>query len=112
MAYLDGVGGDPMNTLDAMTRVSVKNILFATDFSSNSDAALPYALAISRQYGAKLYAAHVTNPDAYGFVPDTYALAPVASWRALASLRREQVRRRSEEHTSELQSPCNLVCRL
>src|SRR2546426_9355116 len=24
----------------------------------------------------------------------------------------EHVRRRSEEHTSELQSPCNLVCRL
>src|SRR5205807_6305103 len=24
----------------------------------------------------------------------------------------ETVRRRSEEHTSELQSPCNLVCRL
>src|SRR5256885_10930404 len=25
---------------------------------------------------------------------------------------RRDVRRRSEEHTSELQSPCNLVCRL
>src|SRR5256885_9202551 len=25
---------------------------------------------------------------------------------------RDDVRRRSEEHTSELQSPCNLVCRL
>src|SRR5256885_12331574 len=25
---------------------------------------------------------------------------------------REHPRRRSEEHTSELQSPCNLVCRL
>src|SRR5256885_11691836 len=24
----------------------------------------------------------------------------------------EQAKRRSEEHTSELQSPCNLVCRL
>src|SRR5205807_4266150 len=29
-----------------------------------------------------------------------------------AALRRRQVERRSEEHTSELQSPCNLVCRL
>src|SRR5256885_16406037 len=27
-------------------------------------------------------------------------------------LAREAVRPRSEEHTSELQSPCNLVCRL
>src|SRR2546426_6815655 len=25
---------------------------------------------------------------------------------------REQLEKRSEEHTSELQSPCNLVCRL
>src|SRR5256885_12257372 len=28
------------------------------------------------------------------------------------SLRFSSVKRRSEEHTSELQSPCNLVCRL
>src|SRR5256885_8832669 len=32
---------------------------------------------------------------------------PALSWRPLTS-----VRSRSEEHTSELQSPCNLVCRL
>src|SRR5205807_10341295 len=30
-------------------------------------------------------------------------------WKALCALDPE---RRSEEHTSELQSPCNLVCRL
>src|SRR5256885_4098569 len=36
------------------------------------------------------------------------------SWEALVSLWNEirQKQRRSEEHTSELQSPCNLVCRL
>src|SRR5205807_10286294 len=32
--------------------------------------------------------------------------------RPNASLQRPDHRRRSEEHTSELQSPCNLVCRL
>src|SRR2546426_4443693 len=32
--------------------------------------------------------------------------------RAVRDLLRRHVRRRSEEHTSELQSPCNLVCRL
>src|SRR6266446_5983899 len=31
---------------------------------------------------------------------------------AAESLERERSRARSEEHTSELQSPCNLVCRL
>src|SRR2546426_7794338 len=37
----------------------------------------------------------------------------LASRRASPSLRgRRSATRRSEEHTSELQSPCNLVCRL
>src|SRR5256885_12167583 len=31
---------------------------------------------------------------------------------ACANLAERNQRRRSEEHTSELQSPCNLVCRL
>src|SRR5215467_16377022 len=37
-----------------------------------------------------------------------------AGWRRShrCDRRRNQVQRRSEEHTSELQSPCNLVCRL
>src|SRR2546426_9149261 len=33
-----------------------------------------------------------------------------SSWRLFE--RRRKQRSRSEEHTSELQSPCNLVCRL
>src|SRR5256885_5345901 len=32
-----------------------------------------------------------------------------AKWAALTE---DRIRMRSEEHTSELQSPCNLVCRL
>src|SRR5256885_3638009 len=40
----------------------------------------------------------------------------VAIWRAASATARcssaGSVRERSEEHTSELQSPCNLVCRL
>src|SRR2546426_8156902 len=33
-------------------------------------------------------------------------------WAAAARPPRDAARHRSEEHTSELQSPCNLVCRL
>src|SRR5256885_5808253 len=33
-------------------------------------------------------------------------------WRAARATSMESAYRRSEEHTSELQSPCNLVCRL
>src|SRR5205807_9466772 len=36
----------------------------------------------------------------------------LATWPAPAASLSVQVSSRSEEHTSELQSPCNLVCRL
>src|SRR5688500_19069827 len=39
-------------------------------------------------------------------------LATDASSSAVAKAQRGINRERSEEHTSELQSPCNLVCRL
>ncbi|HET7892244.1 MAG TPA: universal stress protein [Candidatus Sulfotelmatobacter sp.] len=41
--------------------LSVKNVLFATDFSSSSDAALPYAAAICRHFGSALHIAHVLS---------------------------------------------------
>src|SRR2546426_6570670 len=33
-------------------------------------------------------------------------------WRKRTGIEKRRGRSRSEEHTSELQSPCNLVCRL
>src|SRR5256885_5037986 len=39
-------------------------------------------------------------------------LAASCALKKLPRLRLQHVRLRSEEHTSELQSPCNLVCRL
>lgn len=41
--------------------ITIKNVLFATDFSATSDAALPYATAICRRFGATLHAAHVLS---------------------------------------------------
>jgi len=41
--------------------IAVKNVLFATDFSATSDAALPYATAICRRFGATLHTAHVLS---------------------------------------------------
>jgi len=63
-----------MNALSEAVEVKVKNVLFATDFSKYSNAALPYALAIAHQYGVKLYGVHVLSPEAYlmageGWVP-------------------------------------------
>src|SRR2546426_8883897 len=59
----------------------------------------------------------VLRADVYRPVPDgkrpvilTYG--PYGKWLHFEDLYTDQWRRRSEEHTSELQSPCNLVCRL
>lgn len=62
-----------MKTLDAGKRIKLSNILFATDFSPHSDAALPYAVAIAREYGAKVYGAHVVASEDYLFTaPDVW----------------------------------------
>src|SRR6266702_7825260 len=41
--------------------ISVENVLFATDFSATSEAALPYAAAICRRFGSTLHTAHVLS---------------------------------------------------
>jgi nucleotide-binding universal stress UspA family protein len=62
-----------MKTLEAGKRITLSNILFATDFSPYSNAALPYALAIAHQYGAKIYGAHVVASEDYLFAaPDLW----------------------------------------
>ena len=43
------------------TGISLKNVLFATDFSETSAAALPYAAAICRRFGSTLHTAHVIS---------------------------------------------------
>src|SRR5271157_5379850 len=41
--------------------VAPRNVLFATDFSPTSEAALPYATAVCRRFGATLHAAHILS---------------------------------------------------
>ncbi|MFZ0461245.1 MAG: universal stress protein [Candidatus Acidiferrales bacterium] len=78
-----------MKALDIGTRIQLKNVLFATDFSPAADAAIPYAIELAKHYGAKLYAFHARSP-----VID--ALTPMESWNALeeaAKVQAEQQRR-------------------
>jgi len=50
-----------MNILEEKTdtAVELKNVLFATDFSEVSEAALPYVTALSLRYGSTIHLAHV-----------------------------------------------------
>ena len=58
-----------------LTAVAVKNVLFATDFSEASEAALPYAATFSAHFGSHLHLTHV--------LPDVKLLRPGAPDAAL-----------------------------
>ena len=51
------------------TRIAIQNILFATDFSPASAAAVPYVEAIALRYKANVLAAHVISPGSFAIVP-------------------------------------------
>src|SRR5256885_5272292 len=50
--------------------------------------------------------------EVVGFLTGVLTFTPFAQWRRDHALHHASSGDRSEEHTSELQSPCNLVCRL
>lgn len=52
-----------MKAATATARISFRNLLFLTDFSEPSEAALPFAMSIARAYGAKTFVLHVLQPD-------------------------------------------------
>ena len=55
-------GAGSIKAAAASTRIALKNILFLTDFSEPSHAALPFAAAIAREFGAKVHALNVLLP--------------------------------------------------
>jgi nucleotide-binding universal stress UspA family protein len=69
-------------------RIQFSNILFPTDFSVFSEAALPYAEALARRYEATLYPAHVVPPEPYHGLPmEPFPVTLEHAWRtAEASL--------------------------
>lgn len=57
-----------MNKLQVEKRISLRNILFLTDFSEPSSVALPFAAMIARSYGSIVHALHVILPSAYTYM--------------------------------------------
>lgn len=85
-----------MNTLKSSEQVVFKNILFATDFSSVTNLALPYAVEIARRSGATIHVVHVVSPDVYPMVPPS-------EWRNMANEEEEFRKRKKCELEKELQ---------
>jgi nucleotide-binding universal stress UspA family protein len=86
-----------MNTVEAGKRIALNNILFATDFSPCSNAALPYAVSVARRYGATLHAACVMPTEA-----DVLFMSP-ESWPAAAEAEDRWIQGHIEQLEHQLQ---------
>src|SRR5690348_4089287 len=64
----------------------LKRVMFATDFSQSSYAALPFAAAIARSFGSDLYLFHAVAPG-FGY-PTTLAQTKVEAMRRMRDLAR------------------------
>src|ERR1700758_1648347 len=64
-----------MNVVELSSRIALKNILFLTDFSEPSEAALPFAVAIARGYGAKVYTLNAFMPAPYAYTTSELSAA-------------------------------------
>jgi len=58
-----------MSTLQASLRIAFDNMLFPTDFTSASEAALPHAQALARNFASKIYVTHAVTPYPPVFLP-------------------------------------------
>lgn len=84
-----------MPTAPVVTRISIKNILFPTDFSAASSAALPFAPTLARIYGSTLLLAHALPPEPHRQVVfDRLPAQDDQPWQAaqnkLAELKRDR----------------------
>jgi nucleotide-binding universal stress UspA family protein len=86
-----------ISTVEAGSRIALKNILFATDFSPCSNAALPYALSVARRHGATLHAAHVEPTDA-----DMLFMSP-ENWPRVAEEENKRIQGHNEQLENQLQ---------
>lgn len=82
--------------LPASGQIAFKNILFATDFSSTTELALPYAVEIARRSGGTIHAVHVVQPD-------VYPLVPPSAWCKIAEQEQEFRKEKKNQLEKELQ---------
>lgn len=61
-----------MSTAKAGARITLKTILFATDFSPAANSALPYATDLASRFGAKLVVVHAKEPPNYALPPEAW----------------------------------------
>jgi len=73
------------------SRITIDSILYLTDFSEPSEAALPYAASIAREYGSKVYALHVLIPAAYTYTTPDLTVAGIAAQEEAAQVELQRI---------------------
>jgi len=93
-----------MNAVATRTRIQLKNILFATDFSDAAAAAIPYTTEIAKRYSANLFALHV-RPAVIS------PMASPAGWSTLVAAAKTEDQKHSEALTAAFPGlhPQNLI---
>jgi len=82
-----------MKTAMAHTEVALQNILVATDFSSTSEKALRYAMALANRYHSRIHLAHMIQPAAIALAPpDTTSCTYEQVHQAAARSLKEEAR--------------------
>jgi len=89
-------GGGPTQAVQARTRITLKNILFGTDFSQAADTAAPIAIQIARRHGAKVYGVHVNRFD-------DYTVAAPNAWAAMAEAAEKETKEDAGRLNEQLQ---------
>ena len=81
----------------AQERISLKSLVFPTDFSESSEAALPFALAFARHYGSMVYLAYIHEPQTYPLSPQEAVFVPFEDIRQFAEAQMNHLSGRLKE---------------
>lgn len=68
-------GRKEMESPGSSARILLRSILFLTDFSEPSEAALPFVIAIAREYSAMVHVLHVLVPEAFMYTSPEATIA-------------------------------------
>jgi len=80
-----------MKAAQAGVRISLRNILYLTDFSEPSEAALSFAVTMARRHGAKVHALHVLLPTPYPYAAPGLAAATLEAEEESAQAEMQRV---------------------
>ena len=80
-----------MTTLPVGSRISLTSILYLTDFSAPSQAALAFGVSVAREYGAALHAFHVLTPTTLAYTTPELAAATLEAEEEAAEIEMQRI---------------------